>query len=142
MKLTLKFKKLLPTATIPRIAKAGDSGMDVTAAECATILPHSFTLIHTGIAAQPPKGYELQVRPRSGLMCKKGVVGAFGTVDNGYRGDIGVALYNHTDDPFIVNIGDRIAQLVLSEVPEVEIVEASELDDSERGADGFGSTGM
>ena len=139
----LKFKRLTDTAVLPRYAHAGDSGMDICADEVLQILPHSFAKIRTGIAAVIPDGYEIQVRPRSGMQCIKGIVGAWGTVDTKYRGEIGVALYNHTDDCYIVNHGDRIAQLVLAPVVRADIEETDDLgEQTERGTDGFGSTGV
>lgn len=138
----LKFKKLNPEATIPSFAHAGDSGMDVSACETVVVKARSFALIKTGIAAIIPPGYEIQVRPRSGLQCKHGIVGAWGTVDEGYRGDIGVALYNHTDEDYVVPKGARIAQLVLAPVVRPEIEETNDLGEAtERGSSGFGSTG-
>lgn len=140
--LSLKFKKLSPDATLPKFAHENDSGMDVGACESVQILPRSFAKVNTGIAAVIPEGYELQVRPRSGLQCKRGIVAGFGTVDQGYRGEIGVALYNHSDEPFVVNVGDRIAQLVLAPVVRPVIEETTaDLDPTDRGTDGFGSTG-
>lgn len=138
----LKFKRLTDSAKLPVYAHAGDSGMDICADENVQILPHSYAKIHTSIAAVIPDGYEIQVRPRSGMQCVKGIVGAWGTVDAGYRGEIGVALYNHTDDCYIVNRGDRIAQLVLAPVVRVDIEETDDLgEQTERGSNGFGSTG-
>lgn len=137
----LKFKKLTETAKLPSYAYAGDSGMDICADENVQILPRSFAKIHTGIAAVIPDGYEIQVRPRSGL-ASKGVVAAFGTVDSDYRGEIGVSLYNHTDGNVIIVKGNRIAQLVLAPVVRAEIEETDNLGEAtERGANGFGSTG-
>ena len=139
----LKFKKLNPEAAIPSFAHAGDSGMDVSACETVVVKARSFALIKTGIAAIIPPGYEIQVRPRSGLQCKHGIVGAWGTVDEGYRGDIGVALYNHTDEDYVVSKGARIAQLVLAPVVRPEIEETDDLGEAtERGSSGFGSTGV
>lgn len=139
----IKFKKLSKAAVVPKYAHAGDSGMDICSTDDVTIMPHSFSKIHTGIAAVIPDGYEIQVRPRSGMQCVKGIVGAWGTVDTFYRGEIGVALYNHTDDPYSVHAGDRIAQLVLAPVVRAEIEEVSEIDtNTERGVGGFGSTGV
>ena len=138
----LKFKKLSQTATLPKFAHETDSGMDVASSETVQIPPRSFRKVNTGLAAIIPEGYELQVRPRSGLQAKRGIVAGFGTVDQGYRGEIGVALYNHTDEPFAVNAGDRIAQLVLAPVIRPSIEETTaDLDPTDRGTNGFGSTG-
>lgn len=138
----LKFKKLVENAVLPRYAKAGDSGMDICSAENVTVHQGGFKLIRSGIAAEIPDGYEIQVRPRSGLAAKNGVVTAFGTVDSGYRGDIGIILFNHGNAPLHVAAGDRIAQLVVQKVERVEVEEVAELGVTERGADGFGSTGV
>ena len=138
----LKFKKLTSTAQLPRYAHAGDSGMDICADEDWRIRPHSCAKIHTGIAAVIPDGYELQVRPRSG-MAALGVVAAWGTVDEGYRGEICVTIYNHSYEPYVVHCGNRIAQLVLAPVVRPDIEETDDLgEETERGTNGFGSTGV
>lgn len=137
----LKFKRLTDTAKIPAYAHAGDSGMDICADENVVLRPRTCLKISTGISAVIPDGYELQVRPRSGL-ASRGVVAAFGTVDCGYRGEIGVSLYNHTDGKVIVAKGDRIAQLVIAPVVRADIEETDDLGEAtERGTNGFGSTG-
>ena len=139
----LKFKLLSHYAKLPCYKHSGDSGMDVCSIEDVAILPHSFAKIATGIAAEIPDGYEIQVRPRSGMQCVKGIVGAWGTVDSQYRGEICVALYNHTDYIYEVHSGDRIAQLVLAPVTHAEIEQVEWLyTNTERGTDGFGSTGV
>lgn len=137
----LKFKKLTPDAQLPRYAHDGDSGMDVYATRSVTIPWYSFVKMPLNISCNIPTGYELQVRPRSGLAAKHGAVCAFGTVDMGYRGDIGVTLFNHTNKEVRIEKGDRVAQLVLAPVVRAEIVETDVLDETERGSNGFGSTG-
>lgn len=139
--MTIRFKKLNEKAKLPEYAHLGDSGMDVSSVETVRILPRQFAKIRTGLAAEIPDGYEIQVRPRSGMQCNKGIVGAWGTVDSGYRGEICVALYNHTDHTYLVDAGDRIAQFVVAAVTRVEIAETDNLTSTDRGADGFGSTG-
>ena len=137
----LKFKKLTKTAQLPRYAHDGDSGMDICADEDFEVCTSSAT-ISTGIAAVIPDGYELQVRPRSG-MSKRGVFAAFGTVDSGYRGEIKVTLINASMLGYDVHKGDRIAQLVLAPVTRADIEETYDLgEETERGANGFGSTGV
>jgi len=123
------------------------SGMDLFA--ClddgeVTLAPGQRRLIPTGIAVALPCDYEGQVRPRSGLALKHGVtvLNAPGTVDADYRGEISVILVNLGTDPFVVKDGDRIAQLVVQEVHRVELEEAEELPQSDRGSGGFGHTGM
>ena len=139
---TLPFKRLDERAVIPQYAHKGDSGMDVCALEGVVINAFGFCKLRTGIACDIPSGWELQIRPRSGLAAKKGVVAAFGTVDMGYRGEIGVTLFNHSDKPVSVAAGDRIAQIVLAPVFRANPVEThGSLSETERGEGGFGSTG-
>ena len=139
---TLPFKRLHKDAAIPEYAHEGDSGMDVRSVEELIIGAYSSAKIRTGLACEIPDGYEIQVRPRSGLAAKKGIVAAFGTVDEGYRGEICVTLFNHSGVPFRVESGMRIAQFVLSPVARAYPVETTDaLSETERGAGGFGSTG-
>lgn len=135
------FKKLTPFAKLPEYAKEGDSGMDVFAAHSVTIPPYGTAKVGLGIACEIPKGYELQLRPRSG-MSSKGIIGAFGTIDSGYRGEIAAILYNFNRKEVIVHDGDKIAQLVLAPVCRLDPVWVEVLSQTERGADGFGSTGV
>lgn len=147
--ITLKFKRLSPLAKLPQFAHASDSGMDISSVEDVEIPPRAFALIKTGIAVEIPKderggacAYEIQVRPRSGLQCKKGINFGIGTIDEGYRGEIGVPLYNNTDEVYKVSVGDRVAQLVLCPILRPLIVETkSDLGETDRGTEGFGSTG-
>lgn len=140
--ITLPFKRLDDRAVVPQYAHDGDSGMDIYALEGADIPAYRSAQIMTGIACEIPSGYELQIRPRSGLAAKKGVVAAFGTVDMGYRGEIGVTLFNHSDTPVSIAAGDRIAQIVLAPVFRANPVEThGSLSKTERGTGGFGSTG-
>ncbi len=142
--MTLAFRRIRPQAVLPAYAHPGDAGMDVCSAEAVRIPPGGRALVPTGLAVRLPMGYEAQVRPRSGLALKKGVtvLNAPGTIDAGYRGEIGVVLANLGEMDFDVKAGDRIAQLVVAPVTRPEIVETSELDETERGAGGFGSTGV
>ena len=122
------------------------SGMDVRAAvlEPVILAPGAIKLISTGLAVALPSGYELQVRPRSGLAVKHGVtiINAPGTIDADYRGEIKIGLINHGVKPFIVERGDRIAQLVLAPVCQAVLGEVESLDETLRGAGGFGHTGV
>ena len=131
--------------SLPKYAKEGDSGMDVRAnIHCnVSIKPGASLMIPAGIKVAIPKGYEIQVRPRSGLAFKKQitVLNTPGTIDSGYRNEIGVILINHSDNEFIVEPGDRIAQIVLNEVPNIKWKQVKELSTTERGEDGFGSSG-
>ena len=142
--MTLRFKKILPDAVLPSYAHEGDAGMDVRSVEDAEIAPGSRALVHTGLVMILPRGYEAQVRPRSGLALKHGVtvLNTPGTIDEGYRGEVGVILANFGDAPFVVKKGDRIAQVVVAPVTRAEIVETDEVDGTERGGGGFGSTGV
>ena len=121
------------------------AGMDVRAyiSEPVTIKPMERKLIPTGIKMAIPDGYEVQVRPRSGLALKHGitVLNTPGTIDADYRGDIGVILINLSNEDYIVNPSERIAQLVLNEVPQMKLIKVDTLDETERGEDGFGHTG-
>ncbi|MBT3578178.1 dUTP diphosphatase, partial [archaeon] len=139
----IKFKKIHAEAVIPKYAKLGDAGLDLYSIEETAILPGEHKLVKTGLQMQIPPGFEAQVRPRSGLALKNKVtvLNTPGTVDSGYRGEIGVILMNHGKEPFKVNKQDRIAQIVIAKHETPEIQEVKELDNSERGEGGFGSTG-
>ena len=128
---------------LPAYATAGAAGMDVVAAEDATIAPGARAAIATGFAMAIPAGYEVQVRPRSGLALKHGVtcLNTPGTIDSDYRGEVKVILANLGDTPFVVARGERIAQLVPAPVLRARLDEVEVLDDTARGAGGFGSTG-
>ena len=141
---TIRFQKLDSAAVLPVQAHLGDAGMDLVSIESATIPPGGRRLVRTGLAVEIPVGFEGQVRPRSGLALKNGitVLNAPGTIDAGYRGEIGVVLANFGDAPFAVEPGMRIAQLVIAAVAEVAIEVSDTLSSSERGAGGYGSTGV
>ena len=128
---------------LPRYATAGAAGMDVLAAEELVLEPGARRAIGTGLALAIPPGYEIQVRPRSGLALKHGisVPNTPGTIDSDYRGELKVILINHSAEPFPIHRGDRIAQIVLAPVTLAEWNEVTELDETARGAGGFGSTG-
>ncbi|NCO59028.1 MAG: dUTP diphosphatase [Deltaproteobacteria bacterium CG_4_8_14_3_um_filter_51_11] len=127
-------------------ASSGSSGMDVRAwpDEPITLDPGDIRLIPTGIALSIPEGFEAQVRPRSGLALKNGIgiLNAPGTIDSDYRGEIGIILINLGKDSFTVSRGDRIAQIVIASVCKAELMEVSCLDETERGAGGFGHSGI
>jgi dUTP pyrophosphatase len=128
---------------LPAYASAGAAGMDVVAAEALTLAPGARAAVATGFAVAIPAGYEVQVRPRSGLALKHGVtcLNTPGTIDSDYRGEVKVILANLGDAPFPIRRGDRIAQLVPAAVLHVALDEVDTLDDTERGSGGFGSTG-
>ena len=128
---------------LPRYATQGAAGMDVLSAEDVTLAPGARHAVATGLAVAIPPGYEIQVRPRSGLALKHGisVPNTPGTIDSDYRGELKVILVNHGGEPFAIHRGDRVAQLVVAPVTLAEWDEVAELDETGRGAGGFGSTG-
>ena len=128
---------------LPRYASEDAVGLDVTAAENLTLEPGQRHAVATGFAIEIPRGYEVQVRPRSGLAMKNGItcLNTPGTIDSDYRGEVKVILVNLGQEPFEVRRGERIAQLVPAPVLRADFLEASELSGTERGAGGFGSTG-
>ena len=128
---------------LPAYATPGSAGMDVLAAEDVTLAPGGRHAVASGFSVAIPEGYEIQVRPRSGLALKHGisVPNTPGTIDSDYRGELKVILINHGRDPFVIARGDRVAQLVLAPVTHALWDEVAELDDTVRGAGGFGSTG-
>ena len=139
----VKIKRNHPSAKLPEFAKKGDAGMDLFSVEEKTIRPGETCLVRTGISIELPPMTEAQVRPRSGLALKYGItlLNAPGTIDEGYRGEIGVIMINHGKKNFNVEVSMKIAQLVIKPVYEVSIKEVDELSTSERGEGGFGSTG-
>ena len=139
----LRVKRLVETAVLPRYAHPHDAGLDLYAAVDTAIEPGRAETIPTGIAVELPPGTEAQVRPRSGLARKHAVtvLNSPGTIDEGYRGEIGVILINHGPTVFRVECGMRVAQLVVQPRLEVEVVETENLSSTDRGAGGFGSTG-
>ena len=128
---------------LPRYASEDAVGLDVTAAEEMILQPGERHAVATGFAIEIPRGYEVQVRPRSGLAMKHGItcLNTPGTIDSDYRGEVKVILINLGQEPFEIRRGERIAQLVPAPVLRADFVEASELSDTERGSGGFGSTG-
>ena len=154
------FKKVHPDAQLPAYAHEGDAGMDVCAAEEVLLKPYTPTIVKTGLSAEIPMGYEIQVRSRSGLAAKHAifVLNGIGTIDSGFKGQIGVILFwapspkdaflcsatclVDNDLGWVIQKGDRIAQLVVAPVTKCEPIEISEVSETERGAGGFGSTGI
>lgn len=130
-------------ARLPERAHPGDAGLDLFAAADVDIPPGEARLVGTGLAIELPPGTEGQIRPRSGLALRHAVtvLNAPGTVDAGYRGEIGILLVNHGREAFRVRQGMRVAQLVVTPVVAVEVVEADALSETARAGDGFGSTG-
>ncbi|MGH7306857.1 MAG: dUTP diphosphatase [Candidatus Rokuibacteriota bacterium] len=140
----LPLKRLDPSLELPAYAREGDAGLDLRAAHEATLEPGHRGLVGTGLAVAIPAGFAGLVLPRSGLALGQGVtvLNAPGLVDAGYRGELKVLLINHGDAPIVVRRGDRIAQLVIHAVERAEVIEVGELPASQRGAGGFGSTGV
>ena len=141
----VRFQKLRPGAQAPRYMSAGAAGMDLASAadEPIAIPPGGRVAVPTGLAFEIPAGFEGQVRPRSGLARKFGITlpNAPGTIDSDYRGEVQVLMANLGAEPYVVNPGDRIAQLVIAPVVTAELEETDALADSARGDGGFGHTG-
>lgn len=131
---------------LPSYETIASAGLDVRANldESIELVPLARTLVKTGLFMEIPVGYECQVRPRSGLALKKGisVLNSPGTIDADYRGEVGVILINLSNEPFVIEDGERIAQLVFAKVEQAEWLEVEELTETDRGAGGFGSTGV
>lgn len=140
----LKVKRLSDDAILPSYAHEGDAGLDLCSIVDMVLYSGEYKLIRTGIAVELIEGTEAQVRPRSGLALKNGitVLNTPGTIDSGYRGEIGVILINHGEDDFVITKGMKIAQLVIKPVLHVEIEEIGELNNTQRNKGGFGSTGL
>ena len=138
-------KRLSSDVQLPSYKTSGASGMDLMASinSTVTIKPKTSSLIPTGLSIAFSEDYEIQIRPRSGLAAKNNisVLNAPGTIDSDYRGEIKVIIYNHGTSNFLINNGDRIAQMILMPVVKMELEETSDLPESIRGEGGFGSTG-
>jgi dUTP pyrophosphatase len=142
--MTIRFQRIHPDAVLPQYAHAGDAGMDLCACEPCELAPGARGLVRTGLILELPPDTEAQVRPRSGLALKHGVtlLNTPGTIDAGYRGEIGVIVINHGDAPFRITTGMRIAQMVVAPVLRASVEEVSSVSTTARGAGGFGSTGL
>jgi len=140
---TLQVKLLDPRARLPAYARPGDAGLDLFSIQEKTIAAGASALIRTGISIALPAGTEGQVRPRSGLALhhQVTVLNSPGTIDSGYRGEVGVILINHGKEPFQVKEGMKIAQMLVKPVTTVEVRAVGQLPDTRRGSGGFGSTG-
>ena len=138
-------KKLDPAVKLPEYKTKGASGMDIVAfiKDPIIIKPKTSSLVPTGLTVAFSEDYEIQIRPRSGLAAKNNisVLNTPGTIDSDYRGEIKVIIYNHGDTEFVINNGDRIAQMILSPVIKMELEENTDLPNTIRGEGGFGSTG-
>jgi len=143
----IKIARLNKEVPLPTYMTRHAAGMDIYAApeSTITIAPGARVLVPTGLFVEIPEGYEAQIRPRSGLALKKGItlVNTPGTIDADYRGEVGIIMINHGDEPFLVNRGDRIAQMIIAPVTRIEWQEVvSELSPTDRGSGGFGHTGV
>ena len=141
--MTLRFMRIHRDAVLPAYAHKSDAGMDIRSVEDILIPAGKRALVHTGLVMMLPPKYEAQVRPRSGLALKYGVtvLNTPGTIDSGYRGEVGVILANCGDEDFQVKKGDRIAQIVVAPVTRARVYEVDYVDDTDRGKGGFGSSG-
>jgi dUTP pyrophosphatase len=145
--ITLRIRRLHPERDadidLPRAMSKGAAGLDVRAAVSSVLAPGEWAAIPTGLSMAVPIGTEIQIRARSGLASRHGVtvLNGPGTIDADYRGEVRVLLINHGAEPFVVERGMRVAQLVVAQVMPVTVVETDELDDTARGSGGFGSTG-
>lgn len=149
LRVPMRVKKLTSTATLPEYKTSGSAGMDLCAdlggdGNETTIGPGQRKLIQTGLAIAVPPGFEGQIRPRSGLALKQGltVLNSPGTLDSDYRGPVGIILFNTSEPTQVIRHGDRIAQLVIVPVARAQSFVVEDLDDTERGSGGFGSTGV
>jgi dUTP pyrophosphatase len=143
IKTHIKIKKLNDKAKIPTRSHMTDAGMDLCSVEKLIILPQTRSIISTAISVEIPEGYYGRVAPRSGLAAKHGIDVFAGVVDSSYRGEVKVILYNSDkQNPFLVNEGDRIAQLIIEKHYNFPVEEVSDLSDTSRGSGGFGSTGV
>lgn len=143
MNVEVKIKRMHVDAMLPMQANPGDAGMDLYSIETVEIPAGGTKLIKTGIQIELPKGTEAQIRPRSGLALKHSitVLNSPGTIDEGYRGEIGVILINHGQDTILVEKSMRIAQMVIQFVPTIQLLEVNELSQTVRGTSGFGASG-
>ena len=144
MTLEIKIKKINPEATLPNYVHGGDAGMDLFSCENYILGSGERKLFGVGLKVEILEGYEMQIRPKSGLALKHGisVLNTPGTIDSGYRGEVGVILINHGNEDYEIKKGEKIAQAVINKVETVRIIEVEELSDSSRGEEGFGSTGL
>jgi dUTP pyrophosphatase len=140
----VKVKRLHKDAVIPRYATSGSAAVDLHSTVSGTLLPRERAIIPTGISVQIPEGHVGLIFPRSGNAANHGITltNAVAVIDSDYRGEVKVLLVNHGFRPFEINVGDRIAQMMILPYPTVEFVDTDELTDTERGSGGFGSTGV
>jgi len=142
--LKIKIKKIKESAILPHYAHKGDAGVDIYSIENYVLRPGQRILVSTGLSMAIPKGYEGQIRPKSGLALKHGITtcNSPGTIDSGYRGEIRVIVINHGSEEFKIEKETKIAQMIFNKVEEAEFEEVEELENTRRGNEGFGSTGL
>lgn len=142
--MNVKFKKLDSKSITPKFQNYGDACADLSSIITTTIPAKAHIIVPTGIAIGLESGWEAQIRPRSGLAARNGIsiLNSPGTIDSGYRGEIKIILMNNSDNPFPIKKGDRIAQIAIREIPLITFEEVEDLDETERGSNGFGSTGI
>jgi len=140
----VKIKRIKDNAIIPSYSHDGDAGVDLYSTEDYDLKPGDRVLVSTGLQIAIPKGYEAQTRPKSGLALKHGIsiANTPGTIDSGYRGEVGVIAINLGKENFKIEKGKKIAQMVFNKIEKVEFEEVSDLDSTKRGEGGFGSTGL
>jgi dUTP pyrophosphatase len=139
---TLQVRFLSEHAQLPSRGSAGAAGYDLYSAHDTVIPARGRAVVRTDISICVPEGTYARIAPRSGLAVKNGLMTGAGVVDVDYRGPVGVVLFNHSDEEFVVHVGDRIAQMILERIATPEVVRVDELDDTARGTGGFGSTGV
>ena len=140
--MVIKIKKLTENATSPKYAKEDDAGMDFYASESSIVLPNERKLISTGIAMAIPKGYVGLIWDKSGIASKHGLKTMAGVIDSGYRGEIKILIHNLSNEPYTIESGNKIAQMLIQPVEQKKIQEVLELEETDRGDGGFGSTGV
>ena len=140
--MVIKVKKLSPSATLPSYVHPHDAGLDLYSTETTTILPQEQKLISTGIALAIPAGYVGLIWDKSGIATKHGLKTMAGVIDAGYRGEVKILLHNLSQQSYTVEAGSKIAQMLIQPVEQKQIVEVEELDETERGEQGFGSSGI
>ncbi len=140
--MTIKIKKLNSDAIVPKYAKPGDAGMDFYANETVTLAPGERKVVPTGIAMAIPSCYVGLIWDKSGLASKHGLKTMAGVIDSGYRGEIKILVHNLSDTSYIVKKGNKVAQMLIQPVTQREVQEVTNLDETERGDGGFGSTGI
>lgn len=140
--MNVRIKKLHSDAVLPSYQTDGSAGFDLSALEEVLIYAGQTLIVKTGLSFEIPKGYEMQIRPRSGVTVKTKLRVALGTIDSDYRGEVGIIVDNIGDDLKRIGKGERIAQAVISPIIQATFEQVTELDDTERGSGGFGSTGL